>query len=193
MQPPTTTYDLVERFRRGDQEAFTLLFEKYRARLGVMIHYKLSEDLRRSVEVDDVLQETLLSASQDIDRFQYQSPGSFLRWLARIADHVIIDMARHEGRQKRDAGDRVPLRSPSNPGGFEPADSKTPSRLFAARQGVEALLQKLDDLPEDYRQVILLARFEQLTTAEIAERLGKPREAVSLLLHRALKRIREAS
>jgi len=87
----------------------------------------------------------------------------------------------------------VPLRSPSNPGGFEPADSKTPSRLFAARQGVEALLQKLDDLPEDYRQVILLARFEQLTTAEIAERLGKPREAVSLLLHRALKRIREAS
>jgi DNA-directed RNA polymerase specialized sigma24 family protein len=39
--------------------------------------------------------------------------------------------------------------------------------------------------------VILLAKFEGLTTAELAERLAKSRESVALLLHRALKRFRE--
>jgi RNA polymerase sigma factor (sigma-70 family) len=53
------------------------------------------------------------------------------------------------------------------------------------------LLGRLDALPPAYREVILLARMEGLSTGEVAERMGKSREAVSLLLHRALARLRE--
>jgi RNA polymerase sigma factor (sigma-70 family) len=65
--------------------------------------------------------------------------------------------------------------------------------VFAEQESLQELLRKLDTLPPDYREVILLARFEGLTTAELSERLGKSRESVALLLHRALKRFREAA
>ena len=49
----------------------------------------------------------------------------------------------------------------------------------------------MDALPEEYRRVLILAKIEGLTTAEMAEQLGKSREAVALLVYRALKRFRE--
>jgi RNA polymerase sigma-70 factor (ECF subfamily) len=100
-------------------------------------------------------------------------------------------MARYHGRQKRHAAEVVPLRSESNPGGPEPVDSRTPSRFLAQDEGLRALLQELDELPKNYREVILLAKIEGLPTQEVAERMGKSREAVALLLHRAIKRFRQ--
>ena len=191
MSDVTSTFGLLERFKQGDQEAFALLFQKYRARLAVLIYYKLSEDLRRRIEVDDILQEVFFAASTQLDSFTYRAPGSFVAWLARIADHVIIDAARFESRQKRRAEEMLRFRSESNPLGPDPADSKTPSRLFAGQEALEQLLARLDALPESYREVILLARMEGLSTQEIAERMGKPRQSVSLLLHRALQRFRQ--
>lgn len=191
MEPPTSSFGLLEKCRSGDQEAFAALFEKYRRRLAVLIHYKLGEEQRRRVEVDDLLQETFFAASRDLERFEYRSPGSFLRWLSRIADHAIVDALRHQGRQKRDGGEMLAFRSESNPLGAEPVDTKTPSRLLAEKQAVEALLERLNALPEEYRQAIVLAKIEGLTTQELAARLGKSREAASLLLHRAVRRFRE--
>jgi RNA polymerase sigma-70 factor (ECF subfamily) len=193
MDSPTSTHNLVERYKKGDQTAFSLLFRKYQRRLGVLVHFKMSEELRSRIEVDDIVQEVLLTAAQGLNRFAYQSPGSFMTWLSRIADHTIIDAARHEKRQKRHPEELVRFKSESNPKGPEPMDLQTPSRVFAEQESLQELLRKLDTLPPDYREVILLARFEGLTTAELSERLGKSRESVALLLHRALKRFREAA
>ncbi len=191
MPSPTSTFGLIERFKSGDEEAFSLLFEKYRHRLAVLIHYKLSPEMRSRIEVDDILQEVFLEASREVGQFTYRSPGSFMSWLSRIADHVIIDTARLQGRQKRRPAEMLRFRSESNPQGPEPADTNTPSRLFAQKESVRKLLERLNALPEDYRQVILLAKVEGLSTGEMAERLGKSREAVSLLLHRAIQRFRQ--
>ncbi|HWT77568.1 MAG TPA: sigma-70 family RNA polymerase sigma factor [Candidatus Methylomirabilis sp.] len=190
METWTSSYGLVERVKNGDRDAFTLLFDRYRPRLAVLIHYRLSEELRCVVEVDDVVQETFLKAFRDLDHFTYRSPGSLMRWLARIADHVLVDLARSQGRQKRHAAEMLRFRSESNPSGPEPVDSKTPSRLLAESEGARRLLDKLDSLPEDYRQAILLMKLEGLSTQEAAERLGKSKEATALLLHRAIKRFR---
>jgi RNA polymerase sigma factor (sigma-70 family) len=189
MQSATSSFGLIDRVKAGDQNAFTALFDKYRRRLAILIHYKLSDDLRNTLEVDDLLQETFLRAFRDIERFTYRSPGSFLRWLASIADHVVIDAARTHGRLRR-AGEAVRFRSLSNPGGPEPVDTKTPSRILGQQQAVDALLARLDALSAEYRQVILMAKMEGLSTLEMAERLGRSREATALLLHRALKRFK---
>src|SRR5262245_757152 len=107
MEQVTSTYDLLARIGKGDESAFTTLFEKYQKRLALLIHYKLSPELRRLAEVEDVLQETFLEAFRDMKQFRYERPGGFLGWLSKIADHVITDTARYHGRQKRRAAELV--------------------------------------------------------------------------------------
>lgn len=191
MDSATSTFGLVERFKRGETEAFSLIFRKYRRRLAVLVYYKMSAELRAAVEVDDILQEVFLKAAQDMGNFTYQSPGSLMAWLARIADHGIVDAARHQKRGKRHAEEMLRFRSESNPAGAEPVDRETPSQVFARAENMQILLKKLDALPAEYREMILLAKFEGLTTKEISERMKRSRESVALTLHRALKRFRE--
>ena len=190
MQEATSTYDLLDRLGDGDESALAALFEKYHSRLRLLIHYKLSPELRRLTEAEDVLQETFFEAFRDIKQFRYDKPGGFFGWLSKIADHVVADTARFHGRKKRRAADLVRFRSIGTPEGPEPVDSGTPSRLLAESEKLLALIQKLDQLPEDYRRVILLAKVEGLSNAELAEHLGRTREATALLLHRAIKRFR---
>ncbi|HLJ47529.1 MAG TPA: RNA polymerase sigma factor [Bryobacteraceae bacterium] len=192
MESPTSTFALIEKVKAGDDQALSLAFERCRRRLAVLIYFKLGPRARQLAEVDDLVQETLLRAFKSIGRFSYQSPGSLLRWLSSIADHVIIDQVRYHDRERR-AGSEVRFRSPSNPHGPEPADTKTPSRLLAQQEAMENLLARLNGLPEDYRQAIVMAKIEGLSTAEMAERLGKTRDAVALLVYRAVKRFRTLS
>jgi RNA polymerase sigma-70 factor, ECF subfamily len=191
MESPTSTFGLIERFKHGDEEAFALLFEKYRRRLALLIHYQLGPKLRGAIEVDDILQETFLTASQELDRFQYRSPGSFLSWLLRIAEHSVLDAARFHGRKKRQPEALLRFRSESNPQGADPVDSKTPSRLFAQEERLRRVFERLDALPDNYRQAILLGKIAGLTTEEVGKQMGCSRDAAALLLHRALKRFRE--
>lgn len=187
METPTTTPELVEKAKNADSRAFSQIFRKYRPRLAVLIHYRLGPELRRFGDVDDILQETFFRAFRDLASFKHESPGSFMGWLARIADHVIADMARAQSRKKRQV-ELVRFRSESNPAGPVPVDTKTPSRIFSEQEGLRRLLARLDSLPADYREVILLIKVEGLSTTEAAERLGKSNPAVSLLLHRAIKK-----
>lgn len=187
---PTTTFELLGRARQGAQDALSLLFDRYRRRLAVLIRYKLGPQHRGKLDADDLVQETLLRAYRDLPQFTYRSPGSFMRWLSSIADHAIADAVRYARRVRRQ-GDEVRLRSESNPEGPEPADRLTPSRVLAQEERLQALLRKLDELPEHYREALLLAKIEGLTTEEISAHLGKPRQAVSLLVFRALQRLRE--
>ena len=186
----TSTFDLIARGKHGDQQAFDRLFQKYRRRLAVLIHYKLGMQLRATLEVDDILQETLMRAFLDLERFNYMGQDSFMTWLSTIASHVIADAARSRGRQRRQA-QLVRLRSASNPAGPEPADRLTPSKILSRQENIAAIVAKLDRLPEAYREAILMAKMEGLSRTEIAERLGKTPEQAALLVHRAVKRLTE--
>lgn len=192
MQSPTTTFLLLEQAKAGDDLALSQAFERTRRRLAVLVHCKLSPRTRNFSDVEDIVQETCLRAFRDIHSFHYQSPGAFMRWLSTIADHVIVDRVRHQNRARRasPAGEDIPFRSPSNPHGPDPATSTTPSRLFSQQQAVDLLLARLDALPGDARQLILMAKIEGLSTAEIATHLGKSREAVAVQLFRAVQRFR---
>ena len=191
---PTTSFGAVERVKGGDCDAFAALFAKYRRRLAALLRYKagpaLLADGRSGRPAAGNLSASLPRYRQ---RFNYQAPGSFWNWLASIAGHVVEDAARFQGRQKRHAGDVVRFRSASNPDGPDPIDRRTPTLLLAEKEAVAALFNRLEALPPDYREAILLAKIEGLSTSEIAARMGKTREAAALLLHRALKRLRALS
>ena len=191
MPTPTSTLGLVERAKGGDTEAFSLLFRKYRKRLAVLIHYRMSEQLRGKMEVDDLLQESFLAAAQQMARFDYRAPGSFFAWLAAIAQRTIVDAARFHGRQKRGDREHVHLKTAGDSSGVEPASFETPSRVFLREERLRDLLERMDALSDEQREVILLAKFAGLSTAEIAARMGRERGAVAVLLHRALHRLRD--
>ena len=189
MASPTSTFALIEKAKAGDADALSRAFEKCRRRLAVLVHFKLGARARALNEVEDIVQETYLRAFRDFGGFSYQSPGSLMRWLSSLADHVIVDRVRYQSRERR-AGEEVRFRSQSNPLGPDPVDTKTPSRLFAQQEALDRLVARLGALPDDYRQAILMAKIEGMSTAEMAERLGKSREAVALLVYRAVKRFR---
>lgn len=188
--PATSCLRWIGQAQKGSESAFAAIFERYHRRLALYLHYHLSVELRGKLEVDDLLQEVLLRAFRDLGQFEYHSPGSFSRWLFRIASHVVRDGVRYHAREKRQAEETLSFRSESNPFGPEPAHSWTPSRILSSDEEVKKLMDKLDALPEEYRRVILLTKIEGLTTAEAAARMGKSRENTSLLLHRALQRFR---
>jgi RNA polymerase sigma-70 factor (ECF subfamily) len=189
MRFASSTSALLDQAKAGDADSLSRALERNRRRLTVLVHFKLGPRARQLSDAEDVVQEVYLRAFRAIGQFTCESPGSLLRWLSVIADRVIVDRARYQGREKR-AGEEVPFRSPSNPLGPEPLDTRTPSRLLAQQEAVARLLARLNALPEEYRRAILMAKIEGLSTAEMAEQLGKSREAVALLVYRAVKRFR---
>ena len=189
MTEPTISFEVVERARQGDQAAFSWLFHRYHPRLAVFLHFHMAEPLRRKYELDDVMQELFLRAFRDLPDFVYRGPGAFSRWLFQIARHTVQDMARFQDRQKRQAADETPFRSPSNPAGVEPLELKTPSRILFQKEKIARLMAGLESLPANDRELVLLAKLEGLSLREISERTGLSKPAASLRLHRALQRL----
>ena len=76
----------------------------------------------------------------------------------------------------------------------EPLDEDVADRQIASRSDASLridLANALESLPAHYLEVILLRDFEELTIAEIAERLGQQAGAVKSRLHRARELVRE--
>ena len=71
------------------------------------------------------------------------------------------------------------------------ASGASPSNVLIAREQELRLADAIQQLPADYRDVILLRNFERLPFADIAERLGRSRPAVQMLWLRALVKLQE--
>src|SRR5262249_600849 len=139
------------------------------------IHYKLRPEQRRVEQIEEIVEETFCFAFEDLTRFRYGVPGNFLDWLSRIADHLIVDRKRWKKWKKSPALKQIRAATQAEEG---------------ERKELETLVRKFNAVPEQYREIILLAKIEGLSTQEMAERLEKPREAIALLLHRAIQRFR---
>jgi RNA polymerase sigma-70 factor (ECF subfamily) len=174
---------LIERAQAGEREAFEALAEAQRERLTALIGRRLGAELRARATVEDVLQETLLRAFRAIGRFAPQdgdASRSFFRWLSGIALKVILEIAAR-GRKER----AIEL-------DFEvPAREVSPSRKLQRQERLERLERSIARLEPDYRTVLTLVRLQGVPGNEAARRLGRSPNAVSHLLLRALRRLRE--
>ena len=69
--------------------------------------------LRAKVDASDLVQETMLEAFRDFERFGGQNEQEWLAWLKRILAHNAADFVRrYRGTAKRQARREVPIRSP---------------------------------------------------------------------------------
>jgi RNA polymerase sigma-70 factor (ECF subfamily) len=151
------------------------------------------------VEVDDVLQDTYMRAFQSVQQFEWRGSGTFRQWLGGIAENVIKGLARHHFHtQKREASREVPLsqRRRTSSGGSTHLGSllahhgTSPSKGIRRNERLDRLEAALGRLSEDHREVIILARLRDLPIKEIAKRMGRSADAVSMLLLRALRELK---
>lgn len=176
----TDTIALVKRARDGDESARGRLLEHLRPRLVLWCSSRMSPALRAKVEPEDLAQEVLLALHKGLDQYDGSPGRAFYAWMFRVAENRIRDSAEHFGAQKRRSH---PLPNPP---------SQTTPSMFAVREESFARLRRaVEQLPDDYRTVIRLRRFEELDVPVIAEQMGRTPNAVRVLYCRALKALKK--
>jgi RNA polymerase sigma-70 factor, ECF subfamily len=137
--------------------------------------------LRNRADAEDLAQEALLRAYQKFHRLH--DATRFRAWLVRITFRLALDRWRSARRRERRETEwaRPDLR-PAAPTTEEVAEAK----VFQAR-----LEKALDELPEKFRLVLLLAAIEGHTLAEVAGMLGLPTGTVKSRLFFARKALAE--
>src|SRR5678815_4319260 len=98
----TKSFDLIRRAQAGDPPALNRLCERYYDRVRRIVRIRLGPALRSRLEVEDILQDTFVAAVRDFQGFQVRNEGSFINWLAKLAEHKITEAADYFGAKKRD-------------------------------------------------------------------------------------------
>jgi len=171
--------ELVEKAQAGDAQAFGDLVEMHRGRLQSFVERRLGNRLRERVEVEDVVQETLLKAWEAIATFRWEGEGSFRRWLCGIVENVILHQVRLSLR-----GEKLSIEG-------EPAAAlDSPSKALRKEERFERLEEALRKLSPEHGEVIRLVRLEGLPVKEVARRMHRTPGAVAQLLWRAMQKLK---
>ena len=155
---------LVTAALAGDREGFGRLYHMYAS----MVHGILLARVPRG-EVDDLVQDIFLHAFKKLNTLR--DYAAFGPWIAMIARNRAMDFHR---RSRETVEVTEDLRSTDN--------STTKAR---------EILELICDLPEAYRETLVLRLVEGMTGPEIAERTGLTPASVRVNLHRGMKQLRE--
>ena len=165
----------------GDQAGAALDFQRVYDEFQPRIRRYLAR-LAGPGEADDLSQETFARVSQALAGFRGEAALS--TWIYRIATNVAFDRARSPGFQLQ-ARTAEPEALAAL--GTAPAIEQD----IARREMSECVRDYVDQLPADYRTVVVLSELEELPDREIAEVLGITLEAAKIRLHRARARLRQ--
>jgi RNA polymerase sigma-70 factor (ECF subfamily) len=148
-------------------------------------HVRIRRYLARlagATDADDLMQETFVRVSHALAGFR--GDAALSTWIYRIATNVAFDRARSRGFQ-------------TDARAAQPDTLVTLSTIpviedeIARREMSACVRDYVDQLPPDYRTVVVLSEFEELPDREIAEVLGISVEAAKIRLHRARARLRQ--
>ena len=186
--------------KAGQAKALGTLLEWYVKYLTILASTQLDGRLRRRVSPSDIVQDTLMAAHRDFGAFRGQSQGELLAWLRQILIHSLHrTIARHVKAEKRDIRrdvsiDQVSNRfeeSACNLAGRLPAATDSPSADMHRREDAIAFADRISELPENYRDVIVMRVLQNFSFEEIAKQMDKSNGAVRMLWLRALGSLKE--
>jgi len=172
---------LVESLRAGDGPAFERLVRDYGGRLLAVARRMLrSED-----DACDAVQEAFITAFRSIDRFEGKS--QLATWLHRIVVNASLMKLRSQRRKREQPIEGLLPTFVANGHQAQPGPRWKESSLASLeRQETQAQVRAcIDELPDSYREVLLLRDIEELDTDTVAEMLSISPGAVKVRLHRA--------
>ena len=178
---------LIAESRTGNQGAFNSLVGRYEKELyGYLRRY-----VGDATVAEDVFQNTFLKVYEKLD--QYEQGRPFRPWLYTIATHQAVDTLRRQNRRKAVSLDRhgsSGLESDqSSLADLLVARDESPQDAMSREEQKQALRQAVEELPELYREVLLLAYYQEMKYKDIAEVLGVPLGTVKSRLHAAVNRL----
>jgi RNA polymerase sigma-70 factor (ECF subfamily) len=172
----------------------------YRNYLKLLATTQIDEKLRARFSPSDVVQETLLEAHRDFHQFRGQSGTEFLAWLRQILVHNLMRLVeQHVLTEKRDVRREISLdrvaaaleRSTARLEAVFVDQGASPSSDVQRREYTIVLADCLVELPEDYRDVLVLRHLKGLPFSEVAGQMDRSEGAVRMLWLRAVERLRE--
>lgn len=189
--------ELIRRARQGDGESREQLFALCRSYLAFAARAQVETWLRAKVDASDLVQQTMLEAHRDFDRFQGASEREWLAWLKKILAHNAADfIRRYRGTAKRQVAREVRFsdggQTATIAGAPEPAaPDQTPSQELVRLDDELRVASALAQLAPDYQEVIVLRNLQRLSFNEVAERMGRSRPAVQMLWMRAIRKLQQ--
>ena len=167
---------LVAVGRQQDREAFGLLFDHFAPRLKSFM-------LRRGVDnglADEVVQEAMINVWRKAHLFD-PAKASASTWIFTIGRNMHIDLVRRTKRPEFD---------PEDPE-LSPAAAPEATAEISREQDAELVRNAMRHLPEDQKDVLRKAFFEDKPHREIAEELNIPLGTVKSRIRLAFKRMRD--
>ncbi|MEZ6243124.1 MAG: sigma-70 family RNA polymerase sigma factor [Phycisphaerales bacterium] len=178
---------LVERLRAGDPAAPESLLDAYAPALLAIARSILGDENAAM----DAVQDAVVSALRSLDTLQ--DPGALGAWLKRtVTNAALVELRRRRRRRERPIEDLLPS---FHADGHRVVDS-APSGLDAVedRMDREAMLARvreaMEELPDHYREVIMLRDVMGVGTNEAAATLSITPNHVKVRLHRARMALR---
>ena len=170
----------LEQARRGDQTAFGKLIEAYQ-RPVYNLAYRM---LNNPGEAEEAAQEAFIRAYTRLHT--YNPDHKFSTWMLSITSNYCIDLIR-----KR----RALLLSIDEPLPPHPAlmsdGQKGPEAQMEINEQQEMVQSLLQELPEDYRQAVVLRYWHEMSYEEIAEMMDTSVSAIKSRLFRARRQLAE--
>jgi RNA polymerase sigma-70 factor (ECF subfamily) len=170
---------LIQQARAGDQQAYGDLIRLHQNAVYNLAYRMLGE----RGEAEDAAQETFLRAYSNLNRYDTDRP--FRTWLLSIASNHCIDRLRKRRLTWLSLDEPLPPHPALNSDEVEPEDAVISSERSAA---IQALLA---ELTPEYRVVVILRYWNDLSYAEIAEILNTTESAVKSRLFRARQALAE--
>ena len=178
---------LVKRIKRGDEEAFQEMVERYHARI-----YSLSYGVLRNAEdAEEATQDSFLTLYRKISTFDESK--KFFSWFYRVALNQAYSRARRRKPVTLIPIDEYVPRLGSD-GRGSPEFSAWVDGVedeVIARNLAERAEEFIAELPEPYRDVIWMVDVEEMKPADVAETLEISLPALKSRLHRARLHVRE--
>jgi len=186
---------LIATAQAGDTDVLGWLLEQCRPYLLDIASVQLHQQLHCKVAPVDVVQDTFLEAYRLFDRFKGLDCAQLRAWLRAILLNKIADIhSRYLECQKRCADREQSLDDSGQFGALRdaiPSQSQTPSGYLSFREQADALAKALQRLPEEYRLVIVWRNWDQISFAEVGQRLQRSEAAARMLYGRAIERLQQ--
>lgn len=187
----------MEQARQGDDQARNRLFAACRSFVGLCARAHLEKRLQRKVDASDLVQQSMLDAHRGFDGFEGSTAEEWFAWLNRVVARNAVDLVRHHIVAERRAidrersfesgtGDNSEFRGPPEPAAPQP----TPSAIVIDWERHMELAAAIEELPEDYREVVFLRNILQLPFDEVARRMGRSPGAAQMVWMRAVEKLR---
>jgi RNA polymerase sigma-70 factor (ECF subfamily) len=191
------TLELVRQAQRGDLASYERLFARYFLRVRQIVRARLGVRLRRELDSEDLVQESMVEAIRGFRDFEIESRHALVALFVAIVENRLRANARRTVAQRRDRDREITLahlRDSMASGTIDlsPADdAPLPPELVAEAERRVRIRAALELLDERDRELIELRNFRGLSWDEVAARLGSPTANAARMSHaRALLRLR---